>query len=30
MPLLKLYAGAKVLQAINDELLDSNAWLKKT
>jgi hypothetical protein len=30
MPLLKLYAGAKVLQAINDQLLDSNAWLKKT
>lgn len=29
MPLLKLYAGAKVLQVINDELLDSNAWLKK-
>jgi hypothetical protein len=30
MPLLKLYAGAKILQVINDQLLDSNAWLKKT
>lgn len=29
LPLLKLYAGAKLLQTINDELLDSNAWLKK-
>ena len=29
MPLLKIYAGAKVLETINDELLDSNAWLKK-
>ncbi len=29
LPLLKIYAGAKILQKINDELLDSNAWLKK-
>ena len=29
MPLLKIYASAKVLETINDELLDKNAWLKK-
>jgi hypothetical protein len=27
-PLLKIYAGAQVLETINDVLLDSNAWLK--
>ena len=30
LPLFKLYAGAKILQAVNDELLDSNAWLRKS
>jgi hypothetical protein len=29
MPLLKIYASAKVLETINDQLLDKNAWLKK-
>lgn len=30
LPLLKVYAGAKILQTISNQLLDSNAWLKKT
>tara|TARA_R110001606_G_C15392693_1_gene651772 strand:+ start:101 stop:796 length:696 start_codon:yes stop_codon:yes gene_type:complete len=30
LPLIKIYAGAKILQNINDELLNSNAWLKKS
>lgn len=29
IPLFKIYAGAKILEVIKDELLDENAWLKK-
>jgi hypothetical protein len=29
LPLIGLYKGAKMLQSINGDLLDANAWLKK-
>lgn len=30
LPLIAIYKGAQILQAINNDLLDANAWLKKT
>jgi hypothetical protein len=30
LPLIAVYKSAQILQAINNDLLDSNAWLKKT
>ena len=30
LPLIAIYKGAQILQAINNDLLDSNAWLRKT
>jgi len=30
LPLITIYKSAQVLQAINNDLLDANAWLKKT
>lgn len=30
LPLIAIYKSAQVLQAINNDLLDANAWLKKT
>lgn len=30
LPLITLYKSAKILQSINNDLLDSNAWLRKS